>query len=60
MMNFKKPFLNTFVSILLPVSILVGVVYTLIFQPNDISLNQNEKRHVFGATFMTMNNPYFS
>ncbi|MBR3358782.1 MAG: sugar ABC transporter substrate-binding protein [Solobacterium sp.] len=35
-------------------------VYVLFFWPEDITAEQNEDRHVFGATYMTMNNPYYS
>ena len=34
-------------------------VYVLFFWPEDITAEQNEDRHVFGATYMTMNNPYY-
>lgn len=33
--------------------------YLLFFWPQDVSDNQTERRIVFGATYMTMNNPYY-
>ena len=33
--------------------------YLLFLSPNDLSASQTGKQRVFGATYMTMNNPYF-
>ncbi|MBP3683563.1 MAG: sugar ABC transporter substrate-binding protein [Oscillospiraceae bacterium] len=38
---------------------LLITVYLLFLNPNDISASQTGKQRVFGATYMTMNNPYF-
>lgn len=38
---------------------LFALVYLLFFWPGDISANQTEGRIAFGATYMTMNNPYY-
>ena len=38
---------------------LLMTAYLLFFWPQDVSANQTENRIVFGATYMTMNNPYY-
>ncbi len=38
---------------------LLATVYLLFLSPNDLSASQTGKQRVFGATYMTMNNPYF-
>ena len=38
---------------------LLITVYLLYWSPNDLSATQTGKQRVFGATYMTMNNPYF-
>ena len=38
---------------------LLLTVYLLFWSPNDLSARQTGKQRVFGATYMTMNNPYF-
>ena len=38
---------------------LLITVYLLFLSPNDLSASQTGKQRVFGATYMTMNNPYF-
>ena len=38
---------------------LLITVYLLFLSPNDISARQTGKQRTFGATYMTMNNPYF-
>ena len=38
---------------------LLITVYLLLLSPNDLSASQTGKQRVFGATYMTMNNPYF-
>ena len=44
--------------ILIPLLILLATVDVLFLSSDDISRAQVEKQHVFGATYMTMNNPY--
>ena len=44
---------------LVVLSALMILIYILFFCPDDISANQTEGRIVFGATYMTMNNPYY-
>ncbi len=44
------------------VCILCGFIYVcmlMFFWPDDVSASRVEKRHIFGATYMTMNNPYY-
>ena len=38
---------------------LLITVYLLYWSPADLSARQTEDQRVFGATYMTMNNPYF-
>ena len=38
---------------------LLITVYLLFWSPSDLSARQTEDQRVFGATYMTMNNPYF-
>ena len=38
---------------------LLVTVYLLYWTPNDLSARQTGKQRTFGATYMTMNNPYF-
>ena len=45
--------------ILIPLLILLAAVEMLFLSSDDISRAQVEKQHVFGATYMTMNNPYY-
>lgn len=38
---------------------LAVIIFLLFFYSGDISANQTENRVIFGATYMTMNNPYY-
>lgn len=38
---------------------LLITLYLLFWSPSDLSARQTENQKVFGATYMTMNNPYF-
>ena len=38
---------------------LLITVYLLFWSPSDLSAKQTEDQRIFGATYMTMNNPYF-
>ncbi len=38
---------------------LLITIYLLYWSPNDLSARQTGKQRMFGATYMTMNNPYF-
>lgn len=44
---------------LLLLTLTLGTIYLLFFYPGDISARQTENRRIFGATYMTMNNPYY-
>lgn len=39
--------------------LLLTAVYVLLWFPGDISAGRTERQTVFGATYMTMNNPYY-
>lgn len=47
------------VGILLILALTAAVLYVLLLYPGDISARQSENRRIFGATYMTMNNPYY-
>ena len=49
----------SFGAIILVMVPLLITVYLLYWSPNDPSARQTGKQRVFGATYMTMNNPYF-
>ena len=49
-------FLAGLVVILTP---LLVTMYLLFLSPNDLSASQTGQQRTFGATYMTMNNPYF-
>ena len=53
----EKYFLNF--SIILILAAAFGVAYVLFLLPEDISLGGKEERYIFGATYMTMNNPFY-
>jgi len=40
-------------------ALLLAAAYLLFWYPGDVSASQTENRLVFGATYMTMNNPYY-
>ena len=46
-------------GMLLILALTAVVFYFLLLYPGDISARQTENRQVFGATYMTMNNPYY-
>ncbi len=58
MQNLQKKLAN-FAAIALVISPLLVTLYLLFLSPNDLSASQTGKQRVFGATYMTMNNPYF-
>jgi len=45
--------------ILIPLIVIFAAVDSLFLHREDVSRAQVEHRHVFGATYMTMNNPYY-
>ena len=54
---FKRPVVM--IGNLTLLATLIALLYILLFWPGDVSANRTEKRIVFGATYMTMNNPYY-
>ena len=58
MKNIRKAF-STFAAITLVLLPLLITVYLLFWSPKDISARQTGQQRTFGATYMTMNNPYF-
>jgi len=58
MKNFRRRF-AAFIAIVMVVAPLLVTVYLLFWSPSDLSARQTGKQRVFGATYMTMNNPYF-
>ena len=56
--NLRRKF-GTVMTVLTPVLILILTMDLLFFRSEDVSRTQTEKSRVFGATYMTMNNPYF-
>ena len=58
MKNIRKLF-PSFAAVAMVVVPLLITVYLLYWSPNDLSARQTGKQRTFGATYMTMNNPYF-
>ena len=58
MKNIRRRF-AFFVTIAGAVVPLLITIYLLFWSPSDLSASQTENQRVFGATYMTMNNPYF-
>ncbi len=58
MKNIRRRF-GYFAAIAIVIMPLLITVYLLYWSPNDLSARQTGKQCVFGATYMTMNNPYF-
>ena len=46
-------------GMLLLLGLTAAVLYLLLLCPGDLSARRTENRLVFGATYMTMNNPYY-
>ena len=58
MKNIRKRFVSVG-AIAMVVTPLLITIYLLFWCPNDLSARQTGQQRVFGATYMTMNNPYF-
>ena len=58
MKNLRRSFASM-VSIAAVVAPLLITIYMLFWSPGDLSASQTENQRTFGATYMTMNNPYF-
>lgn len=52
----KFIYIASIIAMLFPLLI---TIYLLFCSPSDLSARQTENQRVFGATYMTMNNPYF-
>ena len=58
MKNIHRRFAS-FAAITMVLMPLLITVYLLFLSPNDLSASQTGTQRTFGATYMTMNNPYF-
>ena len=58
MKNIRKRVIFSAVLAIAVLPLLI-TVYLLFWSPNDLSARKTGKQRVFGATYMTMNNPYF-
>ena len=58
MKNIRRSFFP-FVAIVMVVVPLLITMYLLFLSPDDLSAGQRGRQRTFGATYMTMNNPYF-
>ena len=58
MKNIRRRFTSS-VAIAAVMAPLLITIYLLFWSPGDLSARQTEDQRVFGATYMTMNNPYF-
>ena len=58
-MNALKKNLFLYLGILVILLLLVMTTGILFFKKGDISASQSGGRRIFGATYMTMNNPYY-
>ena len=58
MKNIRRK-IATFAAIAMVVMPLLITVYLLYWSPSDLSARQTGQQRTFGATYMTMNNPYF-
>ena len=58
MKNIRRSFPTVAVMAVIVVPLLI-TIYLLFWSPVDLSARQTGKQRIFGATYMTMNNPYF-
>lgn len=58
MKNIRRSFTSVAVIAAVVVPLLI-TIYLLFWSPVDLSARQTGKQRTFGATYMTMNNPYF-
>ena len=56
MKNIRRRFTSS-VAIAAVMAPLLITIYLLFWSPGDLSARQTEDQRVFGATYMTMNNP---
>lgn len=55
----KRRNLYTLVLIVTAALALIGGLALLVLPQKDLSLHQNEKKTIFGAVYMTLNNPFY-
>ena len=55
----RKQHIPVFIGCAVLLLLLPTVVFVLFFSPKDVSANHSGSQRVFGATYMTMNNPYY-
>lgn len=55
----RKQHIPVFIGCAVLLLLLLTVVFVLFFSPKDVSANHSGSQRVFGATYMTMNNPYY-
>ena len=58
MKNIRRRFASVAAIAMVTMPLLI-TIYLLFLSPTDLSARQTGKQRVFGATYMTMNNPYF-
>ena len=58
-MNHIRRRFTSLAAISMVVTPLLITIYLLYWSPGDLSASQTGNQRVFGATYMTMNNPYF-
>ena len=58
-MNHIRRRFTSLAAISMVVTQLLITIYLLFWSPGDLSASQTGNQRVFGATYMTMNNPYF-
>ena len=51
--------ISVFIGCTIILLLLSVVVFVLFFSPKDVSADHTGEQRVFGATYMTMNNPYY-
>ena len=58
-MNHIRRRFASIATIVMAAAPLLITIYLLFWSPSDLSASQTGNQRVFGATYMTMNNPYF-
>ena len=58
-MNHIRRRFASIAAVAMVVTPLLITIYLLFWSPNDLSASRTGNQRVFGATYMTMNNPYF-
>lgn len=55
----RKQHIPVFIGCAVLLLLLLTVVFVLFFSPKDVSANHSGSQRLFGATYTTMNNPYY-